>query len=114
MPGEEEKMALTRWRDLLGAELMLALGELSKIRKNDVNERHEYYVENCAEQYWKTISRITATIGERPGRQNRAINVTITEALARLKAEREESGVSVPRHERSSCKTLRKSITKRK
>jgi hypothetical protein len=34
MPSEEEEMSLTRWRDLLGTELTIALEELSKIHKD--------------------------------------------------------------------------------
>jgi hypothetical protein len=59
MPSEEEEMSLTKWRDLLGTELMIALQELAKIHKNGANKRHQHYVESCAEQYWKTIMRIT-------------------------------------------------------
>jgi hypothetical protein len=105
MPSEEEEMALTRWRDLLGTELILALEGLSKVRKDSVNKQHQHYVESCAEQYWTIIARITGTIGrtntepgnvpsawdDAPARQDRAINVTIAQALARLKSECKES-----------------------
>ena len=60
MLSEEEEMSLTRWRDLLGAELAIALEELSKIHKDGANKRHQHYVESCAEQYWTIIARITA------------------------------------------------------
>jgi hypothetical protein len=50
MPSEEEEeISLTRWRDLLGTELVLALEELSKVRKDGVNKRHQHYVGRCTE-----------------------------------------------------------------
>jgi hypothetical protein len=60
MLSEEEEMSLTKWHDLLGAELAIALEELSKIHKDGANIRHQHYVESCAEQYWTIIARITA------------------------------------------------------
>jgi hypothetical protein len=63
MPTEEEEISLTKWRDLLGTELIIALEELAKNHKDGANKRHQYYVENCAEQYWTMIARITVTMG---------------------------------------------------
>jgi hypothetical protein len=59
MPSEEEEMSLTKWRDLLGTELIIALEEIAKIEREGGNERHLYYVESCVEQSWTIISRIT-------------------------------------------------------
>jgi hypothetical protein len=56
MPSEEEEMSFTKWRNLLGTELMIALQELAKIHKDGANKRHQHYVESCAEQYWKIIA----------------------------------------------------------
>ena len=63
MPTEEEEMSLTKWRDLLGTELIIALEELAKNHKDGANKRHQHYVENCAQQYWTIIARITGTMG---------------------------------------------------
>ena len=65
MPSEEEEVSLTKWRDLLGTELIIALEELAKINKDGANERHQHYVESCAEQCWTIIARITGTMGKR-------------------------------------------------
>ena len=65
MPTEEEEMSLTKWRDLLGTELIIALEELAKNHKDGANKRHQHYVENCFEQYWTVIARITGTMGKR-------------------------------------------------
>jgi hypothetical protein len=64
MPSEEEEVSLTKWRDLLGTELIIALEELAKINKDGANERHQHYVESCAEQCWTIIARITGTMGK--------------------------------------------------
>jgi hypothetical protein len=58
MPSEEEEMSLTKWRDLLGTELIIALEEIAKMERQGGNERHLYYVESCVEQLWTIISRI--------------------------------------------------------
>jgi hypothetical protein len=60
MPSEEEEMSLTKWRDLLGTELIIALEEIAKIEIEGGNERHLYYVQSCVEQCWTIISRITS------------------------------------------------------
>jgi hypothetical protein len=59
MPSGEEEMSLTKWRDLLGTELIIALEEIAKIEREGGNERHLYYVESCVEQFWTIISRMT-------------------------------------------------------
>jgi hypothetical protein len=62
MPSEEEEMSLTKWRDLLGTKLIIALEELAKIQRHGGNGRHQYYVESCVEQCWTIIARITNTV----------------------------------------------------
>jgi hypothetical protein len=65
MPSDEEEMSLTKWRDLLGMELIIALEDLAKIHKDGANNRHQHYVESCAEQCWTIIATITGTMGEK-------------------------------------------------
>jgi hypothetical protein len=64
MLSEEDEMSFTRWRDLLGTALTIALEELSEIHKNGAQKRHQHYVESCAKQYWTIIARITGTVGK--------------------------------------------------